>query len=223
VGGLFRGDPQAAEAAHRRLTSGGQLRQEEQLGLSVALTPAEFRCGHYGDSRVCPYCAGDRAREVREERRREREDRAEVEGLEGRLEAASVARQPVAGAQSGAPLHPGAREPLREPRRRKRVTRQEMTEILEGLILDEKTNATAKCTAIRTLLELKKDEPLSEGDDLYEGWEPRLKRVRATGPEGRRQRLRGGVPQLPATDDLAAAQPVAPVGLHAISAGATPD
>ena len=34
-----------------------------------------------------------------------------------------------------------------------------MIRILEELILDESTNATAKCTAIRTLCELQGEEP----------------------------------------------------------------
>jgi hypothetical protein len=28
------------------------------LGLSVALTPLEHRCEHYGDARYCPQCVG---------------------------------------------------------------------------------------------------------------------------------------------------------------------
>ena len=38
------------------------------------------------------------------------------------------------------------------------MDRSEMIKILEELILDESTNATAKCTAIRTLRELQGDE-----------------------------------------------------------------
>jgi hypothetical protein len=29
----------------------------KQLGLSVALTPVAYRCAHFGDTRVCPWCA----------------------------------------------------------------------------------------------------------------------------------------------------------------------
>jgi hypothetical protein len=43
------------------------------------------------------------------------------------------------------------------------LTRQDMAEILEEIIRDEATNATARCTAIRTLLELRGDEPVADG------------------------------------------------------------
>ena len=62
------------------------------------------------------------------------------------------------------------------------MDREHMIEILEELILDEGTNATAKCTAIRTLLELKRSEepkPAPPGfAELYEV-EPRR-----GGPQG---------------------------------------
>ena len=43
------------------------------------------------------------------------------------------------------------------------LDRADMMRILEEIILDEKTNATARCTAIRTLLELRGDEPVADG------------------------------------------------------------
>ena len=46
------------------------------------------------------------------------------------------------------------------------MEREEMVEILEELILDPETNATAKCTAIRTLLELQAAEPPPEPSDF---------------------------------------------------------
>jgi len=48
---------------------------------------------------------------------------------------------------------------------------QEMIRILEELILDPDTNATAKCTAIRTLREFQEREPPASPSDfasLYE-------------------------------------------------------
>jgi hypothetical protein len=38
------------------------------------------------------------------------------------------------------------------------MTKQEMIDILEALIRDPDTNATAKCTAIRTLREMQPDK-----------------------------------------------------------------
>jgi hypothetical protein len=84
----FESNPGAARSAREKLSNGGQLGREEQLGLSTALTPRGFRCSHHGDVRHCPYCAGDRARAKREERRQareDREDREKMEGLERRL------------------------------------------------------------------------------------------------------------------------------------------
>ena len=40
----------------------------------------------------------------------------------------------------------------------------EMTSILEGIIRDEETNATARCTAIRTLRQIERDRG---SDELY--------------------------------------------------------
>jgi len=86
----FTADPDAAKAAHEKLFSGGQLGQSEQLGLSVALTPAAYRCSHYGDERYCAQCIGDEAQERREERKRDREEKTEVDQLQNRLVAASA-------------------------------------------------------------------------------------------------------------------------------------
>jgi hypothetical protein len=41
----------------------------------------------------------------------------------------------------------------------------EMVEILEGIIRDEATNPTARCTAIRTLLRIEDVRPLDEEAD----------------------------------------------------------
>jgi hypothetical protein len=41
------------------------------------------------------------------------------------------------------------------------MDRDEMVSILEAIIRDEDTNATARCTAIRTLLEIAPGEPSS--------------------------------------------------------------
>ncbi len=44
----------------------------------------------------------------------------------------------------------------------------EMVEILEGIIRDEKTNPTARCTAIRTLLRIEDDVGSRELDEEFE-------------------------------------------------------
>jgi hypothetical protein len=121
----FEGNPDAARAAHAKLDSGGQLGQTEQLGLSVALTPAAFRRQHYGDNRVCPYCAGDRVRARREERRQAREGRAETEELEGRLQTASEALDRQAAALNQAYRYIRALEnDLKKERGRRRWIRE---------------------------------------------------------------------------------------------------
>jgi hypothetical protein len=43
-----------------------------------------------------------------------------------------------------------------------RLDRDEMVEILEEIIRDPETNSTARCTAIRTLLDIKPPEPSSD-------------------------------------------------------------
>ena len=43
-----------------------------------------------------------------------------------------------------------------------------MIEILEGIIRDEETNPTARCTAIRTLLRIKDDVGSRELDEEFE-------------------------------------------------------
>ena len=48
-----------ALAARQELATTGRLERTKQLGLSVALTPAEFRCEHHGDYRYCPSCGGE--------------------------------------------------------------------------------------------------------------------------------------------------------------------
>jgi hypothetical protein len=45
--------------------------------------------------------------------------------------------------------------------------REEMRRILEEIIRDDDTNATARCTAIRTLLEIVPPEVSSQFDDLH--------------------------------------------------------
>ncbi len=42
----------------------------------------------------------------------------------------------------------------------------EMTSILEAIIRDEQTNATARCTAIRTLLAIERDRAGGRSDEL---------------------------------------------------------
>jgi hypothetical protein len=54
-------------------------------------------------------------------------------------------------------------------RRRDVMDRAEMAEILEEIIRDPDTNPTARCTAIRTLLEIvPAAEPVSGFEGLYE-------------------------------------------------------
>ena len=43
------------------------------------------------------------------------------------------------------------------------MTTDEMIEILEGIVRDENTNATARCTAIRTLMQIEDDGGSREG------------------------------------------------------------
>jgi hypothetical protein len=54
----FEANPAAAIEAKSELQATRQLddHPHKQLGLSVALTPAEHRCQHYGDERYCPQC-----------------------------------------------------------------------------------------------------------------------------------------------------------------------
>jgi hypothetical protein len=47
-----------------------------------------------------------------------------------------------------------------------RLEREEMIEVLEQIIRDPDTNATARCTAIRTLREI--PEPPMDGGFLYD-------------------------------------------------------
>ena len=47
------------------------------------------------------------------------------------------------------------------------MDREEMIRILEEIIRDPDTNATARCTAIRTLREI--PEPLAVDESLYDG------------------------------------------------------
>lgn len=70
----FQENPDAARAAHRKLSSGGRLGQGEQLGLSVALTPRPFRCSHYGDERYCPTCLGEQLEAETQARRAGRDE-----------------------------------------------------------------------------------------------------------------------------------------------------
>ena len=48
-----------------------------------------------------------------------------------------------------------------------RLEREEMIRILEEIIRDTETNATARCTAIRTLREI--PEPPAFDESLYDG------------------------------------------------------
>ena len=50
------------------------------------------------------------------------------------------------------------------------MTTDEMIEILEGIIRDEKTNATARCTAIRTLMQIEDDAGSRELDENSNGF-----------------------------------------------------
>jgi len=56
----FEGNRGAAIAYRDEIQRNGRPRdpdcQAKQLGLSIALTPFEHRCEHYGDSRYCPFC-----------------------------------------------------------------------------------------------------------------------------------------------------------------------
>ena len=45
------------------------------------------------------------------------------------------------------------------------MTTDEMIEILEGIIRDKETNATARCTAIRTLMQIEDDAGSRELDE----------------------------------------------------------
>jgi hypothetical protein len=56
----FEADLGAAEALRDQVSRSGDLADRaKQLGMSVALTPREYRCKHHDDSRYCPYCALD--------------------------------------------------------------------------------------------------------------------------------------------------------------------
>ena len=50
------------------------------------------------------------------------------------------------------------------------MTTDEMIEILEGIIRDESTNATARCTAIRTLMRIEDDGGSREVDEEANGF-----------------------------------------------------
>jgi hypothetical protein len=50
------------------------------------------------------------------------------------------------------------------------MTTHEMIEILEGIIRDEQTNATARCTAIRTLMRIEDDGGSREPDEEASGF-----------------------------------------------------
>jgi hypothetical protein len=47
------------------------------------------------------------------------------------------------------------------------MERQEMVRILEGIIRDEGTNPTARCTAIRTLREIQAEEDWTAGPPAF--------------------------------------------------------
>ena len=50
------------------------------------------------------------------------------------------------------------------------MTTHEMIEILEGILRDEQTNPTAKCTAIRTLMRIEDDGGSREVDEEANGF-----------------------------------------------------
>jgi hypothetical protein len=61
----FEADLGAAEALRDQVSRSGDLADRaKQLGMSVALTPREYRCKHHDDSRYCPYCALDESAEA---------------------------------------------------------------------------------------------------------------------------------------------------------------
>ena len=55
---LFESQPEFAQYQRQELSANGSLPDAPfmQLGLSVALTPEEYRCSHFGDTRICPQC-----------------------------------------------------------------------------------------------------------------------------------------------------------------------
>jgi hypothetical protein len=59
------------------------------------------------------------------------------------------------------------------------LDRADMMRILEEIILDERTNATARCTAIRTLLDLREDEPVA--DDPFDRVDQLMERRKGRG------------------------------------------
>jgi hypothetical protein len=68
----FEADLDAAKALMDQVGRSGNLPDRaKQLGLSVALTPREYRCKHYDDARYCPYCVLDKGPEADLERERE--------------------------------------------------------------------------------------------------------------------------------------------------------
>ena len=50
------------------------------------------------------------------------------------------------------------------------MTTHEMIDILEGIIRDKETNATARCTAIRTLIQIEADAGSRELDEKSNGF-----------------------------------------------------
>ena len=78
--------------ARQELCEGRPIGAVKQLVLSVALTPVEFRCGHYGDVRICPQCQWEEENgEVKQPRHRVGEQRATIERQSAALESQSHA------------------------------------------------------------------------------------------------------------------------------------
>jgi hypothetical protein len=124
-------------------------------------------CVHGYLEPYCSQCAGDRRRRTQEERQQAREEGQEVEHLQNRLVAADEAIQNQSRALNQAYRYIQALEnELRKRRRQMEPT--EMVQILEDIIRDPETNATARCTAIRTLRELQADMPKTARDEFDE-------------------------------------------------------
>jgi hypothetical protein len=74
---------------------------------------------------------------------------------------------------------------------------EQMVEILESIILNEEAPATARCTAIRTLLEIAPADP-SKATGFADLYQPPTRRQAAS--KGRRVRGESEQPRTPPTD-----------------------
>ncbi|HEY6777351.1 MAG TPA: hypothetical protein VI122_12665 [Thermoleophilaceae bacterium] len=130
--------------------------QAKQLGLSVALTPPAFRCGHYGDTRFCQQCGVEPAQNVKgpEDELEEKTEAAKRQSEVIRNQSDAIDRQSaeIRRLQSGSSScwrvwrhgnhASGSSEVTME--------KSEMVAILEEIASDRR-NASAQVSAIRLL------------------------------------------------------------------------